>query len=101
MEVLDAMEARKSATNQPGKMRVQIGSIEHFFDRINVAAIILTGDLKVGDTIEIENEEFMVRQTVKSMQINRKDVDEASQGDDVGVKLSVPVPKGSTVYRLD
>ena len=101
MEVLDTLEARKSAANRPEHRRVQIGNIEHFFDRINVAAITLTGNLKVGDTIEIENEEFMVRQTVKSMQINRKDVDEASEGDDVGIKVSVPVPNGSTVYRLD
>ncbi len=123
MEVLDAMEARKAAASAPaapaeddGEIgaisqgvssgsslqngRNLVGSVDGFFAKINVAAVMLTGDLKVGDTIEIENEEYVLRQRVNSMQIDRRDVTEAYEGDDVGIKLSVPVTKGSSVYRL-
>lgn len=101
MDVLDAMEAKKNASSQPSSQsRVLIGEVERFFDKINVVAIRLSGELRVGDTIEIENEEYALRQRVSSMQINRKDVNSASSGDDVGVKLSVRVPRGSSVYKL-
>lgn len=104
MEVLDAMEAKKvaaSASAQAPQGRTLVGSVDRFFDKINVAAVMLTGDLKVGDTVEIENEDYALRQKVSSMQIDRKDVDEAYEGDDVGIKLRVPVSEGSSVYRLD
>lgn len=101
MDVLDAMEAKKSAAARSASSgRTLIGEVDRFFDKLNVAAIRLSGELKVGDTIELENEEYTLRQRVSSMQINRKDVSEALNGDDVGVKLSVPVTRGSLVYRI-
>lgn len=102
MDVLDAMEAKKRGEGQPSSSagRVLIGEVDHFFDHINVAAVKLSDRLAVGDTIEIENEDYTIRQRVSSMQIDRKDVREASAGDDVGIKMSVPVRKGSSVFRM-
>jgi len=102
MDVLDSMEAKKNANSQPSSQgRSLVGEVDHYYDRLNVAAIRLSGELRVGDMIEIENEEYTLKQRVASMQINRKDVDFASAGDDVGVKLSVPVPRGSSVYVIE
>ena len=102
MDVIDSMEARNKAASQPAaRGRVEIGKVERFFDKLNVVAIRLTGELAVGDAIEIENEDYAVRQKVGSMQINRKDIVKAVSGDDVGIKLKVPVREGSSVYRLD
>ena len=102
MDVLDAMEAKKrgEASGRTTAGRTQIGEVDRYFDHINVAAIRLSGGLAVGDTIEIENEDYTIRQRVASMQINKRDVDEAGAGDDVGIKISVPVRKGSSVFRL-
>lgn len=94
------MAAKERETSKPVQTRVLIGSVERFFDRISVVAIKLSDSLKVGDVIEIENAEYAVRQRVSSMQINGKNVNEASNGDSVGIKLSVPVPAGCSVYRL-
>ncbi|MDE1851148.1 MAG: translation elongation factor-like protein [Candidatus Micrarchaeota archaeon] len=77
-----------------------IGTVEEFFDRINVAAVKLTQSLKVGDVIEVGNEEEAVRQKVSSMQIDRNDVEEAGGGDSVGIKLNHKVPLGSEVYKI-
>jgi uncharacterized Zn finger protein len=97
-----AREERESAgpEQKPEQDRVLIGSVERFFDRISVVAISLSGSLKVGDTIEIENEEYAVRQRVASMQIDGKEVTEASAGDSVGIKLKVPAPLKGSVYRV-
>ncbi|MGC8538178.1 MAG: translation elongation factor-like protein [Candidatus Micrarchaeia archaeon] len=76
-----------------------IGTVEQFFEKISVAAIRLQGSLKVGDIIEIGTEEEAVRQKVASMQIDRKDVEEAFAGDSVGIKSKYKVDIGSPVYR--
>jgi putative protease len=80
--------------------RIFVGVIEHFFSRINVAAITLEGDLKVGDMIEIEGSDDVVRQRISSMQINKEDVETASVGDDVGIKVDCQISEGSRVYVI-
>jgi len=81
--------------------RALIGRVVNFYDKINVAAIDLTGSLKVGNTIEIENGGETIRQKVLSMQINRRDVEEASKGDSVGIKVNQRIIRGSKVYRIE
>ena len=75
--------------------------IEHYFGKLGVAAVRLRSRLVVGDLIEIGSGEEHVRQRVESMQIERKDVTEAFEGDDVGIKVKWPVASGSMVYRVD
>jgi U32 family peptidase len=77
----------------------EIGKITHFFDKISVAVLSLTGDLKVGDKIRIEASEPFV-QTVSSMQVEHKDIQEAKAGDDVGMKTDKPCRDGDKVIKL-
>jgi len=65
-----------------------IGKIEHYWQRISVAALkIHSGKLKIGDEIFIiGNKTGIKRVRVKSMQINHKPVSEAGKGD-VGIEL--------------
>lgn len=104
IEFLNDWEAKQSGEGairtdmQSG--RVLVGTVEEFFDRINVAAIKLTQGLKVGDLIEIGNDEEAIRQRVSSMQIDRNDVDEAEEGDSIGIKLNHKVPLNSSVYKI-
>jgi len=78
----------------------QIGTISDFFARPVVAAIELTGDLKVGDKIHIKGHTTDMECTVASMQIHNAAVPEAKAGDSVGVKLSERVRKGDVVYKV-
>lgn len=91
---------RQRIDSEPVATDVLVGRVEHFFSNINVAAIALTRRLAVGDTIEIKNEEQTVRLKVYSMQIDRKDVDVADEGDDIGIKIGEPVKVGSDVYLV-
>ena len=84
-----------------GHGRTQIGTVEQYFGRVGVVAIKLSGRLAVGQIIEIGTEDEAVRQRVSSMQIDRVDVQEASEGDSVGVKLKYEVPEGSGVYLIE
>ncbi len=76
----------------------QVGRVTHFFSKISVAAVELTGGLKVGDTISIEGGAGALDQRVESMQINNQPVAEAKAGDVVGLKVSGRVKEGDRVY---
>lgn len=95
-------ERERSVGNSPpgDESRVAIGKVDHYFDKAGVAAIVLTGTLRAGDTIEIVSGTDTLRQRVESMQIDRRDVSEAGQGDSVGIKVDRKVARNSEVYRL-
>jgi len=80
---------------------VLIGTVEHFFSKINVAAIRLTGSLKIGDVIEVRGDGEPVQLTVSSMQIEKVDVAEAEEGDSVGIKTDTPLSVGSKIYKIN
>ena len=102
IENLEAWEAKERGQNSTANSqnRVLVGKVEQFFDRLGVVAITLSSDLKIGDIIEIGDEEEAVRQKISSMQIDRKDVTEASEGDSVGIKLKHSVKLNSDVFRI-
>jgi selenocysteine-specific translation elongation factor len=78
----------------------KIGTVSDFFARPVVAAIELTGELKIGDKIHIKGHSTDLEIVVNSMQINNVDVKEAKAGDSVGVKISERVRKRDTVYKV-
>jgi translation elongation factor EF-1alpha len=100
LETAEAKEMGRSPQQQQVRRRIPIGTVEGYYDKIEVVAIKLTGKLSLGDVIEIGDEDDAVRQRVTSMQIDREDVLEADDGDSVGVKLKYKVGEGRTVYRM-
>ncbi len=78
----------------------EIGSVSDFFARPVVAGIELTGSLKVGDTIHIKGHTTDLQFTVASMQIDNDNVEEASAGQAVGIKLSDRARRGDKVYKV-
>jgi len=78
-----------------------IGKVTHFFDKIGVAVVELTGSLKAGDTIEIaKDEENAFQQVVTSMQVDHKPVEKAKKGDAIGMKVDNPVKEGAIVSKV-
>ena len=77
----------------------QIGEVSNYFDHVNAAAIKLSAPLKVGDKIKITGGETEFEQTVKSMQIDRKEVKSAKKGDEIGVIVGQKVRKGYKVFK--
>jgi putative protease len=79
----------------------KVGEIIKFFGKISVAAIRLSeGSLKVGDTVHIVGHTTDVTQSIDSMQIENKDVQEAGPGADIGVKIQGKVREHDVVYKV-
>ncbi|MCD6403715.1 MAG: translation elongation factor-like protein [Nanoarchaeota archaeon] len=78
----------------------EVGRVTHFFNKISVAVVELNGTLKVGDNIRIKGKNTDFEQTVESMQIEHKPVEEAGPGDSIGLKVKERVREGDIVYKL-
>jgi putative protease len=78
----------------------EVGKITHYFSKIGVAVVELTGTLKVGDRISIEGKSNF-EQVVNSMQIEKKNISSAGAGQAVGLKVDQPVKEGDKVYVIE
>jgi ribosomal 50S subunit-recycling heat shock protein len=82
------------------KKQKQIGEVSNYFAQVKAAAIKLTAPLKVGDKIALRGGEKDVEMEVKSMQIDRKPVDSAKKGEEIGILVPEDVHKGYRVFKL-
>ena len=80
-------------------MKELLGNVTHYFGRIGVAVIELSGELNVGDHIHILGHTTDFEQTVGSMEIDHKKVQSVGPGDDVALKVARIVRKGDHIYR--
>ena len=78
---------------------IKIGRVNHYYGKIGVAIIELTGVLKVGDHIIIRGTHTGFEQVVSSMQVEHTGIDEAKPGDLVGLKVKEKVREGDAVYK--
>ncbi|OGP91210.1 MAG: hypothetical protein A2156_02820 [Deltaproteobacteria bacterium RBG_16_48_10] len=79
----------------------KVGEVIKFFGKIGVAAIRLTeGALKVGDSVHIVGHTTNLTQTLDSMQIENKNVQEAGPGADIGIKVIEKVREHDVVYKV-
>ncbi len=81
-------------------MEKEIGRITHYFSKIGVAVMEITGgSLKVGETIHIKGHTSDFTQAVDSMQQEHQQIMEAKKGDSVGLKVEEPVREGDLVFK--
>ena len=84
-------------TTKEGK---KIGVITHFFGKMKVGVIKLSGILNVGDNIRIIGGETDFDQSVQSIEVDKKKIKKAKKGDLVGLKFSQKVRRGYNVYKI-
>jgi putative protease len=77
----------------------QIGVVSNYFKHVKAAAIKLSAPLKVGDKIKVVGGEKDFEMKVDSMEIDRKKVEKAKKGDEVGLLVPEDVHKGNKVYK--
>ena len=77
-----------------------IGTVSHFFGKAGVAAIELSGNLTVGDTIRIHGHTSDFTQQVESMEIEHAQVESAKSGDHVGIVVGEKARQHDKVYRV-
>ena len=75
----------------------KVGTVTHYFDKIGVAVVDLTGDLSVGDKVRIGNPGLI--QEIKSIQVEHEKIESAGKGESIGLKVDEPVKKGDEVFK--
>lgn len=83
-----------------GRELAEVGMVSHFFVRINVAVVELKASLAVGDRILIRGSTTDVEQIVESMQIEHENVQKATAGQSIGLKVKERVRENDTVYKI-
>jgi len=79
----------------------QVGTVTHWYDKLGVAVVKLSGKLSKGDSIKVKRGDEEFEDTVASLQIDRTDVASAKKGDDAAIKLSQRAKEGSAVFLAD
>jgi translation elongation factor EF-1alpha len=82
-----------------GEQLVEVGKVAHFYGHINVAVVVVTGSISVGDKIVIKGPTTDIEQTVDSMEIEHAKVMKATAGQSIGMKVKYRVRENDTVYK--
>lgn len=78
----------------------EIGHVMHYFGKAGVAAITLTADLAVGDTIHVKGATTNFTTKVESMQIEQSKVEKATSGQSVGIKVPDQARLNDKVFKV-
>lgn len=94
-------EKTPSPAAAPAPVGDPIGEVVGFFATPSAAIIqVKKGTLGVGDTIWIRGHTTDLKQAIASMQIERKPIQQAKVGQEVGVQVSARVRRGDQVYKI-
>jgi len=79
---------------------VQIGTVTHYFDHLSVAALSLSGTIRIGDRLHFLGRSTDFIQEVTSLQIEHQPVTEAGPGADVAIKVIQRVHPNDKVFKI-
>lgn len=81
-------------------MEEKIGVITHYYGKIGVGIVKVSGTLKVGDRVHVKGASTDFNQTVDSMQYEHKPLETAKKGQEVGIKMADKVREGDEVFLV-
>ena len=96
--VRKAKKAPQRVAKKAGPKEKLLGKVDHYFDKISVAAIRVLSPFKVGDVLHIKGHTTDFVQRLESMQIEHQDVQSVKKGDDIGIKVKDFVRGNDKVY---
>lgn len=80
---------------------MKVGKVTHYYDKIGVAIVELTGTLSIRDKVKfVRGGEDLFEQEVESIQIEHEKVDSAKKGDVIGLKTKDAIKDGAEVFKL-
>ena len=77
-----------------------IGTVTHYFGKVQVGIVSLTVDIAIGDTLHFRGHGTDFQQAVTSMQVEHAAVEAASAGTEVGIRVDQRVREGTEVSRV-
>ena len=79
----------------------KVGKVQKFFAKPSVAAIeVIAGVLKIGDKLHFKGHTTDFEDTITSMQVDNEPIEEAKQGDLIGIRVKERVRENDTVYKI-
>ncbi len=75
-----------------------VGKVIHYYDKIGVAVIRLSKNLKVGDKVKFEKGDKSFEQVVESMQLEHESVSKGKSKEEVAIKVNQVAKDGTNVY---
>jgi translation elongation factor EF-1alpha len=79
----------------------KIGEVVKFFSKPSVAAVKITGgELRAGDTVKFIGHTTDFEDTINSMEIDNKQIERATAGDYIGIKVSDRVRPGDEMLKV-
>jgi len=85
----------------PPTKEILIAQITHYFPKIQVVVLRMSGVLRVNEEIHIKGKISDFKQVVSSMQIESVDVKMAKKNQLVGLKVEKEAHVGDKVYRFE
>ncbi len=80
---------------------IEVGVVVKFFAKPSVAAIeVRSGSIKSGEMLRFKGHTTDFSETVSSMEIDNKTVEEAPAGSLIGIKVKERVRENDKVYKV-
>lgn len=79
----------------------EIGKVVHFYNKIMVAVLSLSGELIVGDKVKFVHAGQEFEQTIESMEVNHQKVQTAKPGDEVAIQTAQKVHENTLIYKVE
>lgn len=76
------------------------GKVEHYYPKVQAAAVRLTKKVKLGDEVHIVGHGDDVKEKVTSLQLDHKPIQEGQPGQSVGLWVKDRVHKGDDVLLV-
>lgn len=91
--------SKESLAKQKKQQELFVGVVTHYFPKAKAAVVdVKKHGLKVGDPILIRGKQTEFRQMLTSLQINRKPIESAKPGKEVGLHVQQDVHLGDCVF---
>ena len=93
---------KKPQTGIKNAKEKAIGKVTHYFDKVKVCVLKLSGALLVGDKIRIKggrDTDFI--QKVSSIEIAGEKIIQAKKGQEIGVKVKEKVRAGYKAFKIE
>ena len=79
----------------------KIGVVTHYFGHVGVGIVKVKAEgFKKGDTLHFKGHTSDFQQTVESLEIEHKNVEQAKVGDAVGMKVNEHVREHDEVFKV-
>lgn len=94
-------KAKKKTSIPAGASLEEVGIVTHYFSHVEAAVVKLTkGSLSLGDSIIIKGHTTDFKEKVDSIQLDHAPLQNASIGQEIGLKVKSKVRDGDVVYKI-